>query len=93
MSKEAAIFCGIFAEISGRICSEICSDRWDCLRSLGCIGSHTTVYVNVNVNVNDQANVNVNLTESLRNLRTSQGISGLELEFAFDRAFDRRTAR
>ena len=28
------------------------SHRWERIRSLGCISSHTTAYANVNVNVN-----------------------------------------
>ena len=34
-----------------RIKSALVSYRWERIRSLGCISSHTTVYVNVNVNV------------------------------------------
>ena len=42
-----------------RIKSALVSYRWERIRSLGCISSHTTAYVNVNVN--DNVNVNVNV--------------------------------
>ena len=35
-----------------RIKSALVSYRWERIRYLGCISSHTTAYVNVNVNVN-----------------------------------------